>query len=290
MKFGLRYCNTDKYAADTALAVELVQAGEEAGFESAWTVEHTVIPSGYESVYPYSESGKIAGGAEDLILPDPLIWMAHMAGATNTIKFGTAILILPQHSPVVCAAQVATLDYMSGGRVLLGIGVGWLKEEFDAIGAPFERRGPRTDEYVAAMRELWANDCATFEGEFVQFVDTYCLPRPVAGSVPIIVGGDTDFAARRAGRLGDGYFPARDTPQERIDLARRTAEECGRDPDSLEITMPMPEDPDDIPKMKARGVDRLVVPVTAMAGMPTLIDSPEDALRFGDIIARYSDL
>ena len=290
MKFGLRYCNTDKYAANTALVVELVQAGEEAGFESAWTVEHTVIPSGYESVYPYSESGKIAGGAEDLILPDPLIWMAHMAGATERIKFGTAILILPQHSPVVCAAQVATLDYMSGGRALLGIGVGWLKEEFDAIGAPFERRGVRTDEYVAAMRALWANDCASFEGEFVQFRDTYCLPRPVNGSVPIIVGGDTDYAARRAGRLGDGYFPARDTPQERIDLARRTAEECGRDPDALEITMPMPEDPDDIPNMKARGVDRLVVPVTAMAGMPTLIDSPEDALRFGEIIAKYADL
>ena len=281
---------TDKYAANTALAVELVQAGEEAGFESAWTVEHTVIPSGYESVYPYSESGKIAGGAEDLILPDPLIWMAHMAGATERIKFGTAILILPQHSPVVCAAQVATLDYMSGGRALLGIGVGWLKEEFDAIGAPFERRGVRTDEYVAAMRALWANDCASFEGEFVQFRDTYCLPRPINGSVPIIVGGDTDYAARRAGRLGDGYFPARDTPQERIDLARRTAEECGRDPDALEITMPMPEDPDDIPNMKARGVDRLVVPVTAMAGMPTLIDSPEDALRFGEIIAKYADL
>tara|TARA_Y100001954_G_scaffold1400_2_gene1893 strand:+ start:6157 stop:7029 length:873 start_codon:yes stop_codon:yes gene_type:complete len=290
MKFGLRYCNTDKYAANTALAVELVQAGEEAGFESAWTVEHTVIPSGYESVYPYSESGKIAGGAEDLILPDPLIWMAHMAGATESIKFGTAILILPQHSPVVCAAQVATLDYMSGGRALLGIGVGWLKEEFDAIGAPFERRGIRTDEYVAAMRALWANDCASFEGEFVQFKDTYCLPRPINGSVPIIVGGDTDYAARRAGRLGDGYFPARDTPQERIDLARRTAEQCGRDPDALEITMPMPEDPDDIPNMKARGVDRLVVPVTAMAGMPTLIDSPEDALRFGEIIAKYADL
>ena len=290
MKFGLRYCNTDKYAANTALAVELVQAGEEAGFESAWTVEHTVIPSGYESVYPYSESGKIAGGAEDLILPDPLIWMAHMAGATERIKFGTAILILPQHSPVVCAAQVATLDYMSGGRALLGIGVGWLKEEFHAIGAPFARRGVRTDEYVAAMRALWANDCASFEGEFVQFRDTYCLPRPVNGSVPIIVGGDTDYAARRAGRLGDGYFPARDTPQERIDLARRTAEECGRDPDALEITMPMPEDPDDIPNMKARGVDRLVVPVTAMAGMPTLIDSPEDALRFGEIIAKYADL
>ena len=167
-----------------------------------------MIPSGYQSVYPYSETGKIAGGAEDLILPDPLIWMAHMAGATSKIKFGTAILILPQHSPVVCAAQVATLDYMSGGRVLLGIGVGWLEEEFKAIGAPFERRGPRTDEYVAAMRELWANDCATFDGEFVQFTDTYSLPRPVRASVPIIVGGLHVRAAVRDAAHGQRGEPA----------------------------------------------------------------------------------
>jgi len=123
MKFGLRYCNTGKFAMDTALATELVQAGEAAGFESAWTVEHTVIPSGYQSQYPYSPDGKMAGGVEDLLLPDPLMWMAYMAGVTSTINFGTGILIVPQHSPVVCAKQIATLDHMSGGRVLLGIGV-----------------------------------------------------------------------------------------------------------------------------------------------------------------------
>ena len=290
MKFGLRYCNTAQYASDTSLATELIQAGEQAGFESAWTIEHTIMPANYDSVYPYNESGKLADGASDLLLPDPLIWMAHMAAVSNTIKLGTAILILPQHNPVVAAKQIATLDYMSGGRILLGIGVGWLREEFDAIGVPFERRGARTDEYVAAMRELWGAEAPTFHGEFVNFDSCYCRPQPVNGTVPIIIGGDTDFAARRAGRLGDGYFPARDTPQERIDLAFRTAEEHGRDPDLIEITMPMPDDPKDIPKMAARGVDRLVVPVTNASGLTALINSPDDALKFGDVIAQYGDL
>ena len=143
MKFGLRYCNTGRYTNPTR-AVELVQAGEEAGFESAWTVEHTVVPSGYESSYPYSPDGKMAGGVDDFPLPDPLIWMAYVASATSRIRLATGILILPQHNPVITAKQVATLDHMSGGRVLLGIGVGWLAEEFAAIGASFDDRGPRT--------------------------------------------------------------------------------------------------------------------------------------------------
>nr|MBC8242068.1 LLM class flavin-dependent oxidoreductase [Alphaproteobacteria bacterium] len=130
MKFGLRYCNTGRYI-DPALAVELVQAGEAAGFESAWTVEHTVVPEGYQSAYPYSDDGKMAGGHDDIPLPDPLIWMAYIAAATKTINLATGILILPQHNPVITAKQVATLDHMSGGRVLLGIGVGWMREEFD---------------------------------------------------------------------------------------------------------------------------------------------------------------
>ena len=133
MKFGLRYCNTGRYA-DPAAAVELLQAGEAAGFESAWTVEHTVVPSVYESAYPYSPDGKMGGGKEDFSLPDPLIWMAYVASATRFINLATGILILPQHSPVVAAKQIATLDHLSGGRVLLGIGVGWLREEFEAIG------------------------------------------------------------------------------------------------------------------------------------------------------------
>ena len=120
----------------------------------------------------------------------------------------------------------------------------------------------------------------------------YTLPRTLSGptSFLIFIGGDTDFAARRAGRLGDGYFPARDTPQERIDLAFRTAEEHGRDPDLIEITMPMPDDPKDIPKMAARGVDRIVVPVTNASGLTALINNPDDALKFGDVIAQYGDI
>ena len=290
MKFGLRYCNTGRFADDTSLATELVQAGEAAGFESAWTVEHTVVPSGYASEYPYSPDGKMAGGVEDMNLPDPLMWMAFMAGCTSTIRFATGILIVPQHNPVIAAKQIATLDHMSGGRVLLGIGVGWLEEEFNAIGAPFADRGRRTDEYVAVMRELWTADKPTFHGEFVDFDDTYCRPQPAQGSVPIIVGGDTKIAARRAGRLGDGYFPARGAPQELLDLARRTAEEHGRDPDALEITTSMPDDPSELPALAARGVSRVLVPVSPMAGLSTTIGSPDEATEWGKVVEEYADL
>lgn len=290
MQFGLRYCNTGRFADDTGLAMELVQAGEAAGFESAWTVEHTVVPSGYESEYPYSPDGKMAGGVEDMSMPDPLMWMSFMAGCTTTIKFATGILIVPQHNPVIAAKQIATLDYMSGGRVLLGIGVGWLEEEFNAIGAPFHDRGARTDEYIAVMRELWTAEKPTFHGEFVNFDDTYCRPQPAQGSVPIIVGGDTKIAARRAGRLGDGYFPARGAPQELLDLARRSAEEHGRDPDALEITTSMPDDPSELPALAARGVSRVLVPVSPMAGLNTAIGTPEEATEFGKIVEEYADL
>ena len=201
MKFGLRYCNTGTYV-DPIKAVELAQAGEAAGFESMWTVEHTVVPADYVSAYPYAESGKMAGGNDAVPLPDPVIWMAYVAAATQHIKLATGVMILPQHNPLVVAKQIATLDHMSGGRILLGIGVGWLKEEFEALGVPFEHRGRRTDEYINALRELWGSDRPTFNGEFVQFKDTYCRPQPVNKSVPIIVGGHSKAAARRAGRLG----------------------------------------------------------------------------------------
>ena len=139
MKFGLRYCNTGRFI-DSAHAVELIVAAEEAGFDSAWTVEHTVIPELHASKYPYSTDGRMAGDRYDLPLPDPLIWMAYVAAHTTRIKLGTGILILPQHNPVVVAKQIATLDLMSGSRVLLGIGVGWMREEFDVIGASFDDR------------------------------------------------------------------------------------------------------------------------------------------------------
>ncbi len=289
MKFGLRYCNTGRYV-EPGPAVELLQAGEEAGFESAWTVEHTVVPDGYKSVYPYSPDGKMAGGVNDFPLPDPLIWMSYVAAATTRIKLATGILILPQHNPVITAKQVATLQNLSGGRLLLGIGVGWLKEEFDALGVPFADRGARTDEYIAAMRELWTADRPTFHGNFVSFEAANCQPQPKGGPVPIIIGGHSKPAARRAGRLGDGFFPARGVSEELLDLARRTAEANGRDPSALEITTSLPDDLDDLPRLAELGVDRVLVPVTPMAGLRTRISSPEDALGWRDTVERFADL
>ncbi len=289
MEFGLRYCNTGRYV-DPTQAVELLQAAEEAGFESAWTVEHTVLPEGYESPYPYSSDGKIAGGANDIPLPDPLIWMAYVAAQTSRIKLGTGILILPQHNPVIVAKQIATLDHMSQGRILIGIGVGWLEEEFDALGVDFTNRGVRTDEYVAAMRVLWSEDAPTFNGEFIQFKGAYCRPQPVNGTVPIIVGGHSRAAARRAGRIGDGFFPARGISEDLIRIARNTAHEHGRDPDRLEITTSLPPNLQEIARLAALGVKRILVPVTPTPGMATWIKNPDEALAWRDHIDRYRNL
>ena len=288
MKFGLRYCNTGPYV-DPARAVAVLEAGEEAGFESAWTVDHVVVPKGYESAYPYSPDGKMAGGKDDLHLPDPLIWLAYAAACTERIKLATGILIVPQRNPVVAAKQIATIDHMSGGRMLLGVGVGWMEEEFNTIGADFPGRGARTDEYIAAMRELWSAETPSFHGETVNFEKAYCLPQPVQGSIPIIVGGHSKPAARRAGRLGDGFFPARGAPEELISLARQTAAAAGRDPEALEITVGLPDDLADIPKLAALGVSRVLVPVSPMAGLKTAIAGPEEALTWSDTLARYAD-
>jgi probable F420-dependent oxidoreductase len=237
MKFGIAFANTGPFAHPAA-AVEFAQAAEAAGFESLWTVEHVVVPSGYDSPYPYDPSGKMPGG-EDFPIPDPLIWLSYVAAATSRINLATGILILPQRNPVVLAKELATLDHLSNGRMVLGIGVGWLEEEFDAIGVPFAERGRRTDDHVGAMRALWTQEKASFHGEFTQFDQCISRPQPVQGTIPVHIGGHTDIAAKRAGRLGDGFFPGKGTHEElarSFDLVRRTAVEHGRDPDAIEMT------------------------------------------------------
>jgi probable F420-dependent oxidoreductase len=287
MKFGLRYCNTGRFV-DPTRAVELARQGEEAGFESLWTVEHTVVPAGYASAYPYSSDGKMAGGVNDFPLPDPLIWLAFVAAATSQIKLATGVLILPQHNPVITAKQLATLDHLSNGRMLLGIGVGWLKEEFDALGARFDERGSRTDEYIAAMRCLWRDEAPSFRGEYVRFERAYCRPQPVKRAIPIIVGGHSKAAARRAGKLGDGFFPARGASAELIGLARSSAGAAGRDPTSLEITATMPDEIPDISRLAELGVSRLLVPVVAMPGMRHTFGGRDDIARWQEIIAQHA--
>jgi len=288
MKFGLRYASLGRHANGNA-AVELAQAAEAAGFDSIWTVEHVVVPHSYQSRYPYSASGRMGSGLEDFPIPDPLIWLAYVASATRTIKLGTAILILPQRNPVVTAKAVATLDHMAGGgRVLLGIGVGWLAEEFATLGVPFADRGARTDEYVAAMRALWSQECASFRGRFVSFDQVFCRPLPPNRNIPVIVGGDTVAAARRAGQLGDGYFPARGAPAELFDEMRRAAVAAGRDPSAIEITVSAPSEPAEIEALAKRGVSRVAVAASAAAGLPAQVNTPDDLLRYGkDVIAQF---
>ncbi|MEY3362285.1 MAG: hypothetical protein RL531_2004, partial [Actinomycetota bacterium] len=204
MEFSIAFANVGPLAT-TDGATRFALAAEAAGFESLWTVEHVVVPAGYESQYPYDRSGRMPG-AEDAPIPDPLIWLAFVAAATTTIRLATGIVILPQRNPVVFAKEVATLDVMSGGRVELGVGVGWLAEEFDAIGVPFRERGARTDDHIEAMRALWTQDRASYSGRFTRFNDCIQRPQPAQGSVPIHIGGHSEAAARRAGRLGDGFF------------------------------------------------------------------------------------
>lgn len=262
MKFGIIFANAGPFGEPDVTA-GLAQLAEEHGFESLWTVEHTVVPAGYASKYPYDESGKMPGG-DEVSIADPLIWMTWVAAVTTRLRVATGILILPQRNPVTLAKELATLDVLSGGRVDLGIGVGWLREEFEALGVPFESRGARTDEYVAAMRALWNDDPATFKGEFVAFERCHSNPKPVQpGGIPIVIGGHSQAAARRAGRLGNGFFPGRYRDEELrplLETMRASATEAGRDPAAIEITAGGALDLGGVQRFADLGVGRVVIP------------------------------
>ncbi len=271
MKFSLHFANVT--FPDPVDAKHLATAAEAAGFESLIVVEHVVWPTSYASTYPYAATGRLPGGPETN-MPDPLIWLAYVGAVTTRIRLLTGVLVLPQRNPVVLAKQVASLDYLTGGRLSLGIGVGWLAEEFEAIGVPFAARGARADEHIQAMRALWAADDASFQGEFVNFTGMSCNPKPVNGAVPIVIGGHSRAAAIRAGRLGDGFFPATGAQVDiapLIELMRETARAAGRDPRAVELTTGCPDtlpgsgvDPlAAVAERAAAGVDRLALPIAA---------------------------
>lgn len=288
MKFALHFGNNT--FPDFAGAARLATLAEAAGFDSVFAVDHVVFPDNYASTYPYSATGRLPVGRVGAF-PDPLIWIAYAAAVTTRLRFMTGVIILPQRNPLLLAKQVATLDYMSGGRFELGIGVGWLKEEFAAMGVPFERRGKRADEYIAAMKALWTEDGASFSGEFVNFREVSCNPKPI-GRVPIIVGGHSEAAARRAGRFGDGFFPSIGATVDTMplfDVARRAAADAGRDPGEIEMLAGCPdllpsstvEPKAAIEERKRRGIGRIVVPVGPF--MPNL---EESLSRFGDTVIK----
>lgn len=264
MKIGIAGANSAAFA-ERDHAVALARTAEAAGVESLWTYEHIVVPGAYQSAYPYSSSGQMP----DARFADALDWVAFLSAATERIAFGTGMLILPEHNPVELAKRAATIDRLSGGRLLLGVGVGWLKEEFDALGVPWEHRGTRADEYIQVMRSLWAADEASFTGRFVRFQKVCCYPKPVqVPGIPIIIGGHTEVAAARAGRIGDGFYPPAAPPEQVAGLLRimkRSAEEAGRDPASIEITAGASQgcDADTVKRYQDLGVTRILIGLPA---------------------------
>lgn len=238
MKFGIMFANVGPFVQPDVLT-PFAQAAEAAGIESLWTVEHVAVPVGYESTYPYSPDGKMPG-PENSPIPDPILPLAFAAAVTKTIKFGTGILILPQRHPIYVAKEAATLDQLSKGRFLLGIGIGWLEEEFKALGVPFADRASRTRESVDAIRALWKEGPQAFDGKFFQWPAIESNPKPVQpGGVPIILGGHTEISAKRAARYGNGFFPACDLDTF-AKLKKVCEDECakvGRDPSEIEYSI-----------------------------------------------------
>lgn len=280
MKYGLVYVNAA--APDPVSATALAVMAEGLGFESLWTTEHVAVPADYESTYPYSKSGRMSA-TDDFPSPDPLVWLAYVAAATERIRLATGVLVVPQRNPIILAKQVATLDVVSHGRVTLGVGAGWLEEEFRALGVSFADRGDRLDEAIGLMRTVWTDELPSFSGTYHRFHDVYVRPMPVQRPIPIVVGGHSRRAARRAGEMGDGFFPASadfEVLPRLIALAREHAERSERDPASLEITMGASPKAEWVERLAAVGVDRIVIP--AGFGAETLETFADEFVSGGD--------
>jgi probable F420-dependent oxidoreductase len=260
MKFGIGFATSGKFS-DPGLLAHLATTAERCGFESLWSVEHVAVPIKHLP-YPGSKDGSMPGG-DDVAIPDPLIPLAYVAAVTKTIRLATGILILPQRHPIYTAKEVATVDVLSGGRVILGIGSGWMKEEFEALGIDFHHRGAMTDEAIQALRVLWKDGAASFEGKHFKFGPLHSNPKPVARNVPIHVGGHSTAAARRAGRYGDGFFPTVMNPEKLKELfatVRSEAQKAGRNPDAIEFScLTRSLKPDDLKMLADMGVSRVVV-------------------------------
>ncbi len=247
MRYGFYLPTRGQTATPEALEA-LVQRGEALGFSSVMIADHVVFPVAIKSKYPYTVTGAFPGQGDAL---EQLALMAFIAGKTRTLRLVSSVMIVPHRNPVVTAKMLATIDVLSHGRVTVGVGVGWLREEFQALGAPdFDRRGSVSDEYIRIMKTLWTECPASFAGEFYRFEAIQCLPAPVQKPhPPIWVGGHSKAALRRVARLGDGWHPVGANPAVPLrppELAsslaglRRLTEAEGRDPSSLTISYKAP--------------------------------------------------
>ena len=287
MKIGLIPVNVGPDRPEAIVAMS--QKAEEVGLESLWTFEHAIVPIDYQSQYPYAESGKM-GVTPETNFVDPLIALSLVAAHTKTIRLGTGVNILPQVSPLLLAKQSASLDFISGGRFMLGVGIGWLKEEFEAMGVPFERRGARFDDYIQAMRKVWSPDVVEHEGEFVNWSGFKSYPLPVQEPLPVVIGGTLGKAFLRVARYGQGWFAPSPVPEQLAQQMKELDKACraeGRDTASVEVTcMWIPAmGLESVEVLRELGVHRLVIPLPALGG-----GSPIDSIdKLGnEVLAKLS--
>jgi probable F420-dependent oxidoreductase len=269
--------------ADRAVIDAVASAADNCGFATLWVGEHVVMVDRPASRYPYSGDGVIAVPAEADWL-DPMIALSFAAAASSRIGIATGMLLLPEHNPVVVAKQAASLDRLSGGRLTLGVGIGWSREEFAALGVPFADRGARAAEYVAAMRTLWRDDVASFDGEFVRFDSIRVNPKPVRDRIPIVVGGNSDAALRRVTTWGDGWYGFNlddlAAVRDRVAKLEQLCVESGRDRGQLRLSVALREPSvDDIGALAEAGIDELVL----VASPP---DRPEAAAEWVSALAQ----
>ena len=242
MKFGVHLPHIGPFH-DGESMTRFARGVEEMGYDSVWGSDHVVFPVGYESKYPYSETG-------DFPLPGQAPWveevtsLTFVAGATSRVRLGTSILVLPYRNPVMNAKTLAALDVLSGGRLICGVGAGWMREEAEAMGMPFDNRGARTDEHIELMLAMWTQDTATYEGRFYRLPPVHSEPRPVQKPhPPVWVGGHEPGALRRAARYGDCWHAYRLRPEElgeRFGYVQEKAREFGRDAGSIELSVRVP--------------------------------------------------
>lgn len=243
MRFGFGVPTQGLLATPPALKT-LVTHGEHLGFSLLSVSDHIVIPRTINSHYPYSTSGNFDPSSDGACL-EQLTLLSFLAGQTSKVRLLTSVMVLPYRNPVLAAKILASIDILSNGRLILGCGVGWMREEFETLDSPpFDHRGSVSNEYIQVFRDLWTNPNPTFSGKFVQYSNIAFAPKPARPEgPPIWVGGESPAALRRAGRLGDAWYPIGSNPQyplyeavklrNSIDVVRKHAEQAGRDPDKI---------------------------------------------------------
>lgn len=276
MKIGFFAVGIGNLAKPDLLTTAAVNA-ERLGFSTVWAPEHIVLLDRFASEYPYSRGHQIPIRLDTALL-NPFVALAFAAAQTKRVRLATGICIAPEYHPLLLAKLAASLDYLSGGRFALGIGIGWLEEEFVALGIPWQKRSRRTSEYVKAMRRLWGDERSDYAGEFVRFEGARSYPKPVAGEhLPVLVGGQTEAALKRAAAYGDGWCGFNLTPAEtaeKINRLRELLKANNRNADEFEFSMsPLASaKPDELKQYADAGVDELYLTAVFQEQMATAGD------------------